>query len=162
MVLFIRGRPSQKRLIWRVHNGQRVNFWLGNWVPRMGTLLDYATRELFDQEVQDNFSAFVNSLEEWDWSRLSQYLPYEVCYHIARIFPPLINAGEDTVAWNYGHDGNFNLKIAYLVIAGSYNLVDDRLYKIIWRWNGLKKVKTCCWLMAKDGLINNLRRLITT
>ena len=64
----------------------------------MGPLINYTICEPFDQKFQDKVDSFVDLSEEWDWNKLSQYLPHEACSYVVGVLPPNIDAKEDFVA----------------------------------------------------------------
>ena len=64
--------------------------------------------------------------------------------------------GDDFVCWLPSHDGNFFVSSAYNAFAGHGCKEKDPLYKLIWHWKGLERVRSFLWLLANNVLLANL------
>ena len=99
---------------------------------------------------------FVNDEGDWNWQLLHFVLPLNVCEKIAGISPPLVSASSDSVLWSVSHDGNFSLHSSYHSLANHSELQDDRLFRLIWHWKGLDRIKVFLWQVAIGALPTNL------
>ena len=150
----------QQNLGWRIGDGRTVRFWLDSWVPRVRALSSFATKQISPGDLQDVVASFVNSEGNWDWQRLHSVLPPEICHLICGLVPPSPNAGDDSVCWLPSHDGNFSVFSVYNTLAGHGCKEYDPLYKLIWRWKGLERVRSFLWLLANNALLTNLNRFV--
>ena len=64
----------------------------------------------------------------------------------------------DCVAWKCSHDGEFPIRSSYDHIASIHLMTHDPLFKIIWKWKGMERIKVFLWQMAVDALATNFFR----
>ena len=148
----------EDNLIWHLGNGQSIKFWRHNWVPQMGCLSNYATVNLLNDELEKTIADFVNSDGNWDWHRLMSFLPAHVCDYIAGIAPPSDVGVPDCVAWKCSHNGDFSIRSTYDHIIGTHLMTRDPLFKLIWKWKGMERIKVFLWQVAVDALPTNFFR----
>ena len=100
-------------------------------------------------------SDFVNQRGEWDCYMISPFLPGYVQNIFAAIPPPFQDARLDSLIWYPSKDGEFDVKSAHTMIASlDFNNIDP-LFKLIWKWPGLERIKTFFWLVANEALHTN-------
>ena len=87
---------------------------------------------------------------------LSGLLPRNIYEFIARVTPPSIFSGSDTPPWKGSHDGNFSTKSAYAVMTNNTNFYpQDPLFRLIWKWKGIERVRIFMGQMASNSLMTN-------
>ena len=62
------------------------------------------------------------------------------------------DVGEDTMVWWSSGDGNFNIQAAHSVITHPDLSPSDPLFKLIWKWEGMERIKSFLWLVVFDAL----------
>ena len=87
---------------------------------------------------------------------LLSILPLQVCNNIAALAPPLASAGSDSIIWCSSHDGAFSLHSSYQSLAKHLELHEDHLFRLIWRWKGLERIRVFMWQEAIDPFPTNL------
>jgi hypothetical protein len=159
-------------LIWRVGNGNSINIWRDNWVPR-----DYNSKisqgetsarirrvdQLLLQDCNNWNEALVRKisvLEDAEWI-LNLKLPVRPC--------------DDILGWNYDNFGELLVKSAYILAynlkngtrwhAGASSKQDNSrdIWKSSWNVKVPSKVKVFGWRVACDNLAtkkNNFRRTL--
>ena len=71
---------------------------------------------------------------------------------------PFDEAGPDSLVWSSRNDGNFSVNSAHHVLANPDSNAEDPLFKIIWKWKGMERIKVFLWLMANEALHTNAFR----
>ena len=67
-------------------------------------------------------------------------------------------AGADSLVWLPSQDRDFNVKFAHYAIAHLDRISTDPLFKLIWKWKGLERIKLFLWLTAHNTLHTNAFR----
>lgn len=116
-----------KGLGFNVSNGMITKFWLDDWLP-CGPLLDYAMRELSEEEAERSVSDYCESAGHWRFDLLQDKLPEIIIHVIAAAWVDPSSEGSDTVIWKLTNDGNLSTKSAYSIqimghcaLGSSYN-----------------------------------------
>lgn len=86
-----------KRISWKIGNGRTVKFWKDCWFKNGIYLRDVALNPPNDFEVNKSLSEYILQNGAWDMSRLSHYLPEDICDELSSSCPVLSNNVEDTV-----------------------------------------------------------------
>jgi ribonuclease HI len=159
-------------IIYRIGNGNKVNIWRDNWLPR-----DYNLK--VSQGKTRTRIRRVNQLLAPDGKSWNEALVRDVCYSsdvdwILDMKLP-INQCNDFLAWHYEPSGLFSVKSAYRL---AYNLQHGtrwrachsesrdnsrKIWKVIWKANVPNKVKIFGWRVACDNLAtkkNKMRRTL--
>ena len=110
---------------------------------------------LTDGMLETKVADFVTSDGTWNWHILCNLLPSHICDFIAGLAPPSPLAGLDVPAWKGSHDGNFSIKSAYSLFANHHEYSPDPLFRLIWKWKGIERVRMFLWQMATGSLITN-------
>lgn len=146
-------------LIWSMGNGEQINFWTDNWVPKVGPLVDHIDLDLDVGIRLHKVSVYVNPQGNWDMSTLEHLIPNEMIRKISNIIPPRIINEEDRIAWGPSPDGTFSAKSAYEAICNIDASPNGNLFAIIWKWNGPERVKLFLWKAAHKVLMVNAERV---
>ena len=134
-------------------DGQSINFWRHKWVPSLICLQEHALVELSEDDLHARVADFVLEDGSWDWSRLLSMLPANVCELVVGISPPTPLNMLDPLAWFGSHDGLFYVKLAYNYIAFGSCLPTDPLFRLIWRWKDMERVKVFLWQVVTNALL---------
>lgn len=121
----------QEQLVWRIGDGQTINFWCHRWVPQFDCLQDHSAVPLSEDYLKEPIAGFVLEDGSWDWNWLFSVLPSGVCDVIAGIAPPPPLAIPDTIAWIGSHDSMFSVKSAYSHVAHQVDIPSDPLFRLI-------------------------------
>ena len=115
----------------------------------------HALVPLSNDMLQLKVASFVTEEGFWNWDMLFDLLPRNICEFIARVAPPSIYSGLDTLAWRGSHDGNFSVRSAYDLLSNNNFFSKDPLFCLIGKWKRIKRVRTFMWQMASNSLITN-------
>lgn len=97
----------------------------------------------------------VNNQGNWCLDRVVNILPREICQHIRSLPPPHSNRPRDRVAWRLTKDGEFSTASAYESLIGPFDEQSSSLFKLIWHWPGIERVRVLIWKMALNALGTN-------
>lgn len=75
------------------------------------------------------------------------FIPDEIVDRIMLIPAPHDEELRDVVAWNHSANGILDVKFAYVSLIPDLSDNRERIWKKIWRWDGLPQVKTFIWLL---------------
>lgn len=64
----------------------------------------------------------------------------------------------DSLAWLASRNGNFSVNSAYGAIAHYHSIPTDPLFRLIWKWKGLERIKVFLWQVVLDALPTNFLR----
>jgi len=96
----------------------------------------------------------------WNWERLNQLFPEDVCIKISAIKPPSMDSHSNFPNWSASTDGKFSLNLAYTLLMDK-NLNgrnDSHLFKLVWKWKGPNRVRSFLWKVAHGRLMTNEER----
>ena len=68
------------------------------------------------------------------------------------------DVGPDSMVWDQSTDGKFTVRKAYMVQEEGVELDQDPLWKIIWKWKGLERIKVFLWTVGHNAIMTNERR----
>lgn len=102
---------------------------------------------------QVKVASVVGSDYSWDVSRFNLVLLEEVVDRIMIIPPPRVDDEKDVLAWKYAANGLFYVKSTYISLILGNTCNKEGIWKRIWRWDGLPKVRTFIWLLSHNSLI---------
>lgn len=142
-------------LVWRVGNGESVNFWTDPWIPNYGCLIDVAQVPISQIEGRVKINQFVTVSGQWDVGRFINSIPGQIVERIKCITPPHALLNEDALAWNGSVDGIFSTSHAYSYTLESKNLQAPDIFSCIWKWRGPERVKVFLWKAARGILMTN-------
>lgn len=99
-----------KGLVWRIVNGESVNVWHDDWIPRSGVRHPLGKRS--DKSVEKVSDLLLPGTKEWN-VELTNEVFYEA--DVNDILQIQIGTweGDDYLAWNYTSNGTFSVKYAY-------------------------------------------------
>ena len=124
----------------------------------VGPLKQQASQDLDEPTLFSLVKDYVTEYGDWDWQKINLYFPI-LLLTLLQVQPLLQETGADSIAWAGSHDSDFSLKSAYSLIVGDASSMHDSLFSCVWKWRGPKRVKTCLWLLARQDLLMNLRRV---
>ena len=67
----------------------------------------------------------------------------------------LDSASPNTIAWAPSNNGRFSVKSTYLSLVGHLSSNVDLLFRMIWHWKGMERVKLFLWQVASGSLMTN-------
>ncbi|KAH1121761.1 hypothetical protein J1N35_004921 [Gossypium stocksii] len=135
-----------------------VHCWEDAWVPKLGPLILHVPsmdRPTTDCKLRDMV------LEEgaWNLEAFREKLPEEIVKRIVNIPPSHPLARFDKIFWVRTSSGGFLIKSAYQMIKeNTWNTRDTR-WKNIWKFQGSHHVRFFLWLVCKQWLFTNLKRV---
>ncbi|CAN1244571.1 Putative ribonuclease H protein At1g65750 [Linum perenne] len=144
-------------LQWSVKNGWKTNFCSGRWLDSSVLLRDYSIN---NQGVDFSLSVsnFVLPDGNWDVARLSNCLHNDALVQVHGMTPPCEHLGDDSIVWGLEASGKFNIKSAYLLVKDIAHDGQDTLWRKVWNWEGMTKIKQFMWLVSHGKLMTNEER----
>ncbi|KAK8628571.1 hypothetical protein V6N13_009158 [Hibiscus sabdariffa] len=100
----------------------------------------------------------VSASGDWDWSRISPFLPQEVLDQIAAIQPPQGWLDLDTPGWRWTVSRQFTTASAYAFIMDTELSSIDPIWNNIWSLPIPQRVKTFLWLTLHNRNVTNAKR----
>ncbi|CAN1781322.1 hypothetical protein LINPERHAP1_LOCUS15403 [Linum perenne] len=136
----VRGAKSVMR------NGLGTRFWTANWVDSGVCLLDLIKDGGLTPNLGVVVAEFIDTQGQWDFQKLSLYLPTQAVDLVIGMSPPRANLGEDSWVWGGEDSGWFSIKSAYRLICNQHKttLVDP--WKSICHWKGPNQTRLFLWL----------------
>jgi hypothetical protein len=148
-------------MIWRVGNGERINIWRDNWLPRDYNLKPKAGRT--NTRVRRVNQLLINGSNQWNEVLVRRIFYPEDASCILDIKLPS-QMTEDFIAWHYENKGIFSVKSAYKLaynlkngtrwLAGTSGAQNNtrKIWSIIWKTPVPSKVRIFGWRTARDNL----------
>lgn len=124
----------------RVGDGALVNFQVNRWIPKLQPLKDCSLFPLSDEDLEAMVAMFASN-RVWKWNVLVNILPSSVCEKIASVAPPMDAVGPNLISRGLTNDNSFSLKSSYLALSNHLNAQPDLLFKLIWKWKGMERVR---------------------
>ena len=94
----------------------------------------------------------------WQLFNLSTILPEDIAQEIQRIHVPIDPQGLDRIKWCHTNDGKYSTRSAYQFLTQG-TVIQEPWWKRIWHCNVPEKVRYFLWLIAKESLPTNVKRL---
>uniref|UniRef100_A0A6N2KYB2 Reverse transcriptase zinc-binding domain-containing protein n=1 Tax=Salix viminalis TaxID=40686 RepID=A0A6N2KYB2_SALVM len=94
----------------------------------------------------------------WKWEVFAHLLPMQVVMGIAGYIPPRQDALEDTMIWDKSVNGRFTVKTAYMVREEDETIERDPIWRIIWKWKGMERIRMFIWTVAHNAIMTNEMR----
>ncbi|CAN1150946.1 Putative ribonuclease H protein At1g65750 [Linum perenne] len=141
-----------------IQNGKNTLFWTSRWLDNDVILVDYATGELTEPDLQRCVADFADETGSWDWEALRRALPPQLIFQVAGMDPPNPDSGDDTMIWGPDPKGRFSIKSAYDILTSTRDNSLQNTWKFVWNWQGPSRVKHFLWLAAHDRLLTNAER----
>lgn len=89
----------QNQVIWKVEDGNTINFWLDKWVPNKGALINAIIDESIIIDTTLSLLDMVTPSGGWNVETLKQALPLNIVSKITTIPPPMEEDGLDRIGW---------------------------------------------------------------
>ncbi|KAL5774595.1 hypothetical protein ACOSP7_012152 [Xanthoceras sorbifolium] len=137
-----------KGMSWRLGCGDVILFWKDNWVPGVGTLLQYAVDRCVGLFEDDKVSDFiVNGC--WNVVKLTMVLPNYIVDKISCMFSSARDG--DKQIWGLSKSGEFSVKFAYnSLVDGS-----EWRWRFIWGLHLPPKILHFLWILLHGRLLTN-------
>lgn len=100
----------------------------------------------------------VNSAGEWELDFVEEWLPAYVRDTIRSISPPSETGRPDILAWTPSRDGEFTVRSAYIAVAKLQYKPNPPIFRVLWEWEGPKRIKLLLWRVAKSAMLTNEER----
>jgi len=103
-------------------------------------------------DIDIKVSAFITSDKQWDYAKLSQYLPPSIIQTIQSIPLPITDVA-DSFCWGYSGSGEFSTKSA--TWKAHDNIPGDQpkwKYRSIWKLDVAPKIRVFLWQLCHNSL----------
>ena len=100
----------------------------------------------------------VDSRRNWNWELFAHLIPMQAVMSIASHMPPEQDTEIDSVVWDKSADGRLTVRTAYMVHEERETMERDPLWKIIWKWKGMERIKVFLWTVAHNAIMTNEMR----
>ncbi|KAL4359627.1 hypothetical protein AHAS_Ahas08G0096300 [Arachis hypogaea] len=147
----------QNHCIWRVGDGSKIRFWEHHWIPGVGSLSATTNQVSNSDNLSEMLIDFLDVSGQWDVRKLQEVLPEDIVKRIVGISPPSPWKEADYLAWSSSPDGQFSIKSAYQNLMES-QITTNRIFRLVWMWQGPERVKTFLWLVAHNAILTNAER----
>ncbi|KAK3212013.1 hypothetical protein Dsin_016719 [Dipteronia sinensis] len=97
---------------WRVRCGERILFWLDEWVPDTSILEDHALIALLVDLLSLTVSDYLVD-GQWLVQQLALVIPWSIVLKISSIHSGRSLSRNDRVIWRWSKNGDFSVKSAY-------------------------------------------------
>ena len=104
---------------WTLGDGNKVKFWLDNWLDLPGPLVDYVIATIPECFIYMVVHDVVDSNGQWVWDMFQNFLPLQILIRIAANKPPYADDGNDEMYWKLSKSGKFTIELAYKLLAKS-------------------------------------------
>ncbi|CAL8157237.1 unnamed protein product [Prunus armeniaca] len=145
----------RKGMVWRVGNGDKVNFWKDHWVADL-PLLHYAGVQsgiYLDCKVSNFFKE-----GWWDVEKLRTVLDEDMVQKITCFPVGFEGKSQDAHIWRPTSNGIFTVKSAFQLIHGGSNWY-DACWKGLWSMSLSPKLKVFLWLVFQGKILTNEQRV---
>ena len=98
----------------------------------------------------------------WNADLVQTYYPFPICEEIMKIPLPKTNVGGDKLLWKHSKSGDFEVKTAYRLLlkdclassidSHRVNLVESKIWALIWKIKLPQKIWTFIWILLHDCL----------
>ena len=139
-------------------NGRRVLFWKDSWLEGFGPLINQLNSEVQVESLNHTVAEMVDGGGNWKWEVFAHLLPMQAVMGIAGYIPPRQDALEDTMIWEKSVNGRFTIKTAYMVREEDESIDRDPIWRIIWKWKGMERIKMFLWTVAHNAIMTNEMR----
>ena len=142
-------------LRWRIGNGENVQIYNTNWIPRPVTFKILSQPTLLEGTM---VSCLINKEHKWNENMIRQHFMPEDIERIMQI--PLPRCPElDELLWAYDKQGIYSVKSGYqiafhLKFPNWPSISNSKLteWNVIWKLEILAKIKNFMWRVAQDLL----------
>ena len=149
--------PKLKEGRWWVNKGLDILLRDNEWFKCNHNMLNIPF--IIDGSVADLINQENHS---WNADLVRTYYSFPICKEIMKIPLPKTNAGGDKLLWKHSKSGDFEVKIAYRLLlkdclASStdchrVNLVESKIWALIWKIKLPQKIWTFIWILLHDCL----------
>ncbi|KAA3471573.1 LINE-1 reverse transcriptase isogeny [Gossypium australe] len=147
-----------QNLLWSVGNGETIQGWKYNWIPKVGPLLSHVpahSRLNLDSTLKD----WVLQEGSWNIDMLSILLPEDIIKRILSIPPPHPAEGEDRIIWARTESGSFTISSVHRSLKENTWRPKHDIWRTIWKYQGPQRVRLFLWLVANQRVLINSERV---
>ncbi|CAN1192186.1 Putative ribonuclease H protein At1g65750 [Linum perenne] len=94
----------------------------------------------------------------WNWQLLNGLLPPRFLEQIAGMDTPGVTSEEDELIWGPDPKGKISISSTYEILDAGNTNVESPLWKLVWKWKGLNRVRHFLWLAAHNRQLTNAER----
>lgn len=142
-----------KGTIWRVGDGRSVRFWQDSWVDGHPSLECEINMSLCQSLRDSRACDMVMTDGNWNSNVINEVLPSALANQVLLHSPPCDDAGCDIVAWNHSPNGVLTVKSAYESMSPNFVHSSDVIWKKLWKWDGVPKIRSFLWMMLHNRLV---------
>ncbi|CAJ2669949.1 unnamed protein product [Trifolium pratense] len=145
----------QQNIVWKLGDGNIINFWLDKWTPSGTSLISITNQTIIDTTL--SVRDVVTPSGDWDYNFLTSSLPSTFVFQVLAIPVPKDTDGQDNIGWGGTNMRDFTVKSAY----DSLNTIAQPIegdWKALWSWKGPHRIQTFMWMAAHERLLTNYRR----
>ncbi|KAL4295874.1 hypothetical protein GQ457_12G003750 [Hibiscus cannabinus] len=143
-------------ICWNNRDGRSTDFWYDNWLDGKGQLVYACTANANPSPV--SVSAMVDEAGDWDWCRLSSWLPKDTLERIAAVMPPRLGLGDDRSGWRWEDNRKFTTRSAYAALSVEPVANDSLYWRQIWKLPVPQRIRVFVWLVFHRRLLTNDER----
>lgn len=125
---------------WLIRNGRSVQFFKDKWLLADVTIKTNCLRPLTEEEENSVVADWVVD-GMWDFQKLGTIISSDIFRRLMAKLPPKAEAGDDVMIWLGSSNGNFSVRIAYNQIEIFNPSSYGNVYKEIWKWRGVERIK---------------------
>uniref|UniRef100_A0A6N2MZS1 RNase H type-1 domain-containing protein n=1 Tax=Salix viminalis TaxID=40686 RepID=A0A6N2MZS1_SALVM len=140
---------------WNLGNGRHVLFWRDKWLGEYGPLNTLLNPEARVNTLHYTVADMVDSGGNWKWELFAHLLPIHTVMNIAGHIPPMQDTREDSVVWDHSSNGRLSVRTAYMVQEKGGAMDRDPLWRIIWKWKGLERIRVFLWTVGHNAIMTN-------
>ncbi|CAN1799959.1 Putative ribonuclease H protein At1g65750 [Linum perenne] len=141
-----------------VRDGTSTFFWRHRWLDSGKRISERALQTPEEGELNRTVTEASLGNGAWNWNLLNCLLPPTYLEQVARMDASVANSGEDELIWGPDPKGKFSILSSYDILTAADMNADPSLWKVVWNWQGLNRVKHFFWLVAHNRLLTNSER----
>ena len=85
-------------------------------------------------------------------------LSIQILIGIVGCIPPRQDASANSTVWDQSFDGRFTVRTTYMVQEEGEAMNRDPMWKIIWKWKEIKRIRVFLWIVAHNVVMTNDKR----
>lgn len=123
----------------------------------MTVLVDFVKGLDANMDIEASVGEMINEAREWDLNKFKDLISSSVLLKIKNIHSPVIDL-KDGIVWGPDSSGEFFVSSYYKATMKDKLGVKKEIWGLIWKWNGMERVKFFPRLAAHGRLCTNERR----
>uniref|UniRef100_A0A6N2MJB1 Reverse transcriptase zinc-binding domain-containing protein n=1 Tax=Salix viminalis TaxID=40686 RepID=A0A6N2MJB1_SALVM len=130
-------------------------FWKDSWLAHYGPLSRHIIGEIPVENRNSTVADMVDDRGKWKWEEFAHLIPMPIVMGIAGHIPPTQDMIADSMIWDHSPNGNFKTKTAYGLQNDRRLMDQDPIWKVIWQWKGMERIKLFMWTVAHNSIMTN-------